>query len=166
MSIFLHFHHDAETDSVLGIITPSQTPSKHANRTCWKQHEKAGLLREYKQTLTVKHFQKRLSCCLIPGVREFCQLESLSATCASDEVILMQYARYGRMRLGRCVKVRTTLPMPTFSLFHKDLFERFEGINDLFVREKRKEVMSSGRVTQSMLHFNPAGTRPFSCKEM
>ena len=41
----------------------------------------------------------------IVGVREFCQLETFSASCASDEVILMQYARYGRMRLGRCVKV-------------------------------------------------------------
>ena len=39
------------------------------------------------------------------GVRELCQLETFSASCGQDEVIVMQYARYGRMRLGRCVKV-------------------------------------------------------------
>ena len=31
--------------------------------------------------------------------------EKLEANCAQDEVIVMQAARYGRMQLGRCVKV-------------------------------------------------------------
>ena len=31
--------------------------------------------------------------------------EKLEANCAKDEVIVMQAARYGRMQLGRCLKV-------------------------------------------------------------
>ena len=31
--------------------------------------------------------------------------EKLEANCAQDEVIVMQAATYGRMELGRCVKV-------------------------------------------------------------
>ncbi len=45
---------------------------------------------------------------IFAGVQEFCQLETFSASCGQDEVIVMQYARYGRMRLGRCVKVCNT----------------------------------------------------------
>ena len=40
-----------------------------------------------------------------PGVRDYCEGDTFQARCASDEVILMQRAIYGRMRLGRCVKV-------------------------------------------------------------
>ena len=39
------------------------------------------------------------------GVREFCETEAFNATCDHDEVILMKHARYGRMRVGRCVKL-------------------------------------------------------------
>ena len=31
-------------------------------------------------------------------------METFNATCSTDEVILIQTARYGRMRIGRCVK--------------------------------------------------------------
>ena len=34
---------------------------------------------------------------------EYCIRESFSVSCASDEVIMMTSARYGRMRTGRCV---------------------------------------------------------------
>ena len=40
-------------------------------------------------------------------VSEYCQWESFNATCSSaagDQVILMTSARYGRMRVGRCVR--------------------------------------------------------------
>ena len=36
---------------------------------------------------------------------DYCMTEKLQANCAQDEVIVMQAARYGRMQLGRCVKV-------------------------------------------------------------
>ena len=36
---------------------------------------------------------------------DYCMTEKLEANCAQDEVIVMQAARYGRMQLGRCVKV-------------------------------------------------------------
>ena len=39
------------------------------------------------------------------GVKEYCQLESFSAKCARDEVIIITSAQYGRMRLGHCVKI-------------------------------------------------------------
>ncbi len=39
----------------------------------------------------------------ILGVRDYCQFESFDASCGADEVILMKSARYGRMRVGRCV---------------------------------------------------------------
>ena len=35
---------------------------------------------------------------------EFCNSEIFDASCAADEVIVMTSARYGRMKLGRCVK--------------------------------------------------------------
>lgn len=38
------------------------------------------------------------------GSREYCQLETFVASCDPDEVIVMEMAHYGRMRLGRCVK--------------------------------------------------------------
>ena len=36
--------------------------------------------------------------------KQYCAFESFNATCRLDEVILMESAQYGRMRLGRCVK--------------------------------------------------------------
>ena len=51
-----------------------------------------------------------LNCSSIFGARvsalakEYCQLETLEATCPDDDdVILIQYAQYGRMRIGRCL---------------------------------------------------------------
>ena len=37
------------------------------------------------------------------GLREYCEWESFNATCGRDEVIVMRTAKYGRMRLGKCV---------------------------------------------------------------
>lgn len=36
--------------------------------------------------------------------REFCAFEHFNATCDVDEVILIESAQYGQMRIGRCVK--------------------------------------------------------------
>ena len=38
-------------------------------------------------------------------MEEFCEGETFRIKCRSDEVILTESAYYGRMRLGRCVKV-------------------------------------------------------------
>lgn len=35
----------------------------------------------------------------------FCETETFNATCPTDHVVLMTYARYGRMKLSRCVKM-------------------------------------------------------------
>ena len=35
---------------------------------------------------------------------EYCQEDTFSASCQPDQVIVMESARYGRMRLGRCVQ--------------------------------------------------------------
>lgn len=35
--------------------------------------------------------------------REYCQEESFTARCQSDEALVMRSARYGRMHIGRCV---------------------------------------------------------------
>ena len=37
--------------------------------------------------------------------REYCNMESFEARCASNEVIVTESARYGRMRVGRCVSI-------------------------------------------------------------
>ncbi len=37
------------------------------------------------------------------GIRDYCQFEFFDASCKPDEVILIKRARYGRMRVGRCV---------------------------------------------------------------
>lgn len=34
---------------------------------------------------------------------EVCQLEKLSATCAKNHIILVKSARFGRMKVGRCL---------------------------------------------------------------
>ena len=42
------------------------------------------------------------------GAVEVCQTETFQASCPDDQVIIMTTAKYGRMRLGRCVQVNTT----------------------------------------------------------
>lgn len=37
-------------------------------------------------------------------MREYCETDRFTASCQDDEVIFMERALYGRMRLGRCVK--------------------------------------------------------------
>ncbi len=44
-------------------------------------------------------------CRLISDVKEYCETETFKATCDKDELLLMSHARYGRMRVGRCVKL-------------------------------------------------------------
>ena len=39
------------------------------------------------------------------GVREFCEGEAFNGQCSKDEVVIIQSALYGRMRLGRCVQM-------------------------------------------------------------
>ncbi|KAK2160982.1 hypothetical protein LSH36_123g03037 [Paralvinella palmiformis] len=40
---------------------------------------------------------------LFEGAKEYCQLEGFDATCPPDHVILITKAKYGRMKLGRCL---------------------------------------------------------------
>lgn len=39
------------------------------------------------------------------NLSSFCETETFNATCPHDHVVLITYARYGRMRLSRCVKL-------------------------------------------------------------
>ena len=41
----------------------------------------------------------------ISDIKEYCETDAFNATCGQDEVILLTHARYGRMRVGRCVKM-------------------------------------------------------------
>lgn len=34
---------------------------------------------------------------------EYCEWEAMNVTCQPDEILVVQAARYGRMRAGRCV---------------------------------------------------------------
>ena len=43
-------------------------------------------------------------CSSTSGRQEVCLMEQFEARCPGNEVILVQSARYGRMRIGRCVK--------------------------------------------------------------
>lgn len=36
-------------------------------------------------------------------MKEYCQWETLNATCPAGHVILMEHAHYGRMKLGTCL---------------------------------------------------------------
>lgn len=38
-------------------------------------------------------------------MREYCNMEVFEARCSADEVIVAESARYGRMRVGRCMMV-------------------------------------------------------------
>ena len=40
---------------------------------------------------------------LLTDVEEYCVRETLEARCKQNEVIMMQHALYGRMKIGRCV---------------------------------------------------------------
>ncbi len=42
---------------------------------------------------------------VLAGVQEYCEGERFSAKCERDEAIIIQSAFYGRMRLGRCVRM-------------------------------------------------------------
>ena len=50
--------------------------------------------------------KKRLITCVflvLAGTQEYCQSETFSASCESGQVMQITRARYGRLRLGRCV---------------------------------------------------------------
>ena len=49
------------------------------------------------------------------GVAEYCEDEFFTAECKSDEVILVESALYGRMKLGRCVTKVMTLRLSNLS---------------------------------------------------
>ena len=38
-------------------------------------------------------------------MNEYCELETFQAECWEDEVVVMETAVYGRMRLGRCIEI-------------------------------------------------------------
>ena len=40
----------------------------------------------------------------VSGPRDYCQFDIFNATCPDTAVILMKSARYGRMKVGRCVQ--------------------------------------------------------------
>ena len=40
---------------------------------------------------------------MLIGTMDYCQSEHFQPSCGPDEVILVRSARYGRLRLGRCV---------------------------------------------------------------
>lgn len=40
---------------------------------------------------------------VVSEVIEYCEWESFNATCNQDEVVIIGSAKYGRMRLGKCV---------------------------------------------------------------
>ena len=50
------------------------------------------------QTLTI------LLLLYVTDVQDFCISESFQASCGEDEVIAVETADYGRMRIGRCVR--------------------------------------------------------------
>ena len=52
-----------------------------------------------------QRFQFYILSFIIAGVREFCSTEEFKAECKDNEVIFMTGARYGRMKLSRCVNV-------------------------------------------------------------
>ena len=37
-------------------------------------------------------------------IKEYCHLEVFNVTCSSNHVIMMTSSRFGRMRLGRCLR--------------------------------------------------------------
>jgi len=59
--------------------------------------------------LSFSHCKHGLLFCvavLVPAMQEYCQWEAFNATCSSqNEVVLITAARYGRMRVGRCLPV-------------------------------------------------------------
>ena len=40
---------------------------------------------------------------LAVSVKDYCVVDSFMAKCKDNEVVMMQHARYGRMKIGRCV---------------------------------------------------------------
>ena len=48
--------------------------------------------------------EKRRRACVVAERRDYCLAEVFEAECGSREVVMIQTARYGRMRIGRCVR--------------------------------------------------------------
>ena len=59
--------------------------------------------KQFEISLTEGFFTSELSL-FNSGLQDYCPWESFKAKCQKNEVIVMEVARYGRMRLGRCVK--------------------------------------------------------------
>lgn len=54
-------------------------------------------------------FIKRLLADSVVNVEEYCQLETFKPRCRHGEVIVMKSARFGRMRVGKCVEGHSQL---------------------------------------------------------
>ena len=61
------------------------------------------LSNQHSVTITLELTKHKTFLCVFADVKEYCEWESFNANCAKDEIIIIEYAKYGRMNLGRCV---------------------------------------------------------------
>ena len=58
--------------------------------------------------LTAVHFIVIIFCkldSLFPVSKDYCERDTMHANCSEGEVVLMQEARYGQMKIGTCIKL-------------------------------------------------------------
>ena len=82
----------------------SQTISPQKNSVSKNQTNKSRITQTNKQTNKRTNKQTLTNLYISPGtVPSYCQWETFNATCPDGHVILMTFAQYGRMRVGRCL---------------------------------------------------------------
>ena len=77
------------------------------------------------QDCELKHLSNRrykhCTCFTISApVKEYCQIEKFSGKCQDGEIIVMDYAFYGRMNAGRCISGEGQLGCGTDARVHMD----------------------------------------------
>jgi len=89
--------------------------------------------------------------------QDYCQWESFNVTCSDNEFILMTSARYGRMRVGRC------LPVDYFVGCSVDVFTHLEtrcsGRRNCTVNISDRELFSVQPCRKDLVAFLEADYR-------
>jgi len=105
-------------------------------------------------------FTFRLCCVLwLTEIREYCNIERFNASCGGNSVIVMNYAFYGRQRVGRCIQdmdpVRDTCGVDVLAITDS----RCSGLKHCTVRLPDDEMYAMNACRESVSHLYAA----YSC---
>ncbi|ELT89889.1 hypothetical protein CAPTEDRAFT_223751 [Capitella teleta] len=100
--------------------------------------------------------------CLIETPIEICETESFKASCPQNKVVVMTTARYGRMRIGRCVK-KSLGYVGCFADVLPQADRRCSGLQDCEIRMPDPEFDRTAPCLEELKTYFEAS---FQCREV